>query len=169
MSRYRRFSPTKNFQLPQQLMAEAIRYFEWVDDHQLQEEKIFQHQGNILRETVAKCRPYTKKGLANFIGVTVARLNDFGKRPGWEETLEYIEQVIYAQKFENAAAGLLNSTIVSRDLGLAERSELSGPEGGPIQQDVTLTGEALRDELKRRGLSKELVVEALGSENHETD
>lgn len=36
------------------------------------------------------------------------------------------EAVIYEQKFTGAAADLLNPNIIARDLGLADKKELSG-------------------------------------------
>ena len=54
-----------------------------------------------------------------------------------------MEQIIRTQKFEGAAAELLNPNIIARDLGLADRSEHSGPGGGPIR---TLDLSKLSDE-----------------------
>ena len=36
-----------------------------------------------------------------------------------------IEEVIYNQKFQGAAADLLNANIISRELGLADKSEIN--------------------------------------------
>lgn len=118
----------KKYFTPQDFLADAVRYFEWVDEHPLLEEKVFNYQGIITRTDVSKMRPYTKKGLATFLGIPESRLNDYKARTedGWPEVVEMIEQVIYEQKFSGAAAGLLNASIISRDLGLAEKTEVTG-------------------------------------------
>jgi hypothetical protein len=110
---------------PDAFLADVVKYFEWVDDHPLLEEHVFQHKGAIVRTDKAKMRPYTKKGLATYLGIPESRLASYRNRGDeWAEAVELIEQVIYTQKFEGAAAGLLNAGIISRDLGLAEKQEV---------------------------------------------
>jgi len=46
---------------------------------------------------------------------------------------------MYALKFEAAAGGLLNPNIIARDLGLAERTELTGRDGEPIKTQLDVT------------------------------
>ena len=120
-------SPRKYF-TPQDFLADVIRYFEWVDENPLQEELVFHTRGLITRSQADKMRPYTKQGLATFLGIPVSRLESYKNRQeeGWAEAVEMIEQVIYEQKFSGAAAGLLNASIISRDLGLAEKTEVTG-------------------------------------------
>ena len=122
-----RTGPKKYF-TPQDFLADAVRYFEWVDENPLQEELVFHARGLITRSQVDKMRPYTKQGLATFLGIPVSRLDSYKSRQeeGWAEAVEMIEQVIYEQKFSGAAAGLLNASIISRDLGLAEKTEVTG-------------------------------------------
>ncbi len=46
--------------------------------------------------------------------------------------------MIFVQKFEGAAADLLNANIISRELGLADRQEHTGKDGGAIEtRDVS--------------------------------
>lgn len=61
------------------------------------------------------------------------------------------ERVIYKQKFEGASADLLNANIISRDLGLANKTELTGKDGGAIAvKDAS--EDALIEEAKRLGI-----------------
>lgn len=122
---------------PDELLKDAVDYFKWVDNHPLLEEKSFQFQGVIVKDDLAKMRPYTKTGLAAHLGMTVSRLNGFKSRgEEWAEVVAMIEEVIYTQKFEGAAAGLLNASIIGRDLGLAEKQEskveATGGGGAPL-------------------------------------
>ena len=43
-----------------------------------------------------------------------------------------MNNIIRTQKFTGAAAYMLNANIIARDLGLANKEELSGPNGKPI-------------------------------------
>ena len=44
-----------------------------------------------------------------------------------------MDEIIRTQKFEGASADLLNPNIIARDLGLADKSELTGAGGGAIE------------------------------------
>lgn len=120
---------------PMSLLRAAVEYFEWAKDHPLEEETVHVHRGEVTRVVVDKVRPFTKVGLANYLGIPASRLYSFKNRQdeSWQDVMELIEQVIYTQKFENAAAGLLNSNIISRDLGLADRREVTGRDGEAIR------------------------------------
>ncbi|SFE41875.1 hypothetical protein SAMN04488523_10749 [Sulfitobacter brevis] len=53
------------------------------------------------------------------------------KKPG--ELGQTVDDVIYTSKFEGAAAGLLNSNLISRELGLTDRQEFTGKDGRAIR------------------------------------
>ena len=129
----------------------ALDYFLWAEDHPMLEEQVFQHKGAIVRADRHKMRPFTKQGLASYLGIPVSRLDGYKQRgaPEWAEAVEMIEQVIYDQKFTGAAAGLLNAPLIARDLGIADKNELSGPNGGPIQTEEISPRELLRDRIAR--------------------
>jgi hypothetical protein len=121
------------FLTPHDFLKAAVEYFEWAEETPLQEEKVFHHQGEITRTDVSKVRAFTKIGLANYLGIPVSRLDSYKAREdkGWAEVVEIIEQVIKEQKFINAAVGLMNATIISRDLGLAEKQEVETTDVTP--------------------------------------
>ncbi len=123
---------------PEAFLKDACEYFVWCESHPLQEEQVAFHKikdgvGEDAREHIqvsragkARMRPFTRMGLATHLGIPVSRLSGYTARGGgWAEAMEMIEQIIYTQKFEGAAAGLLNATIISRDLGLAEKQEVA--------------------------------------------
>lgn len=113
---------------PNHLWEVACEYFQWCDDNPL-----------LVKDWVGKdaievekehLRAYTIHGLCIFMGVNTKYLNDLmdDKPEIYSEVVTRIREVIYTQKFEGAAAGLLNQNIIARDLGLIERK----------QQDVNL-------------------------------
>lgn len=147
------------FASPEDLLERSIAYFRWCEDNPLQEEEVYVHRGVITRVDKSKARAFTKKGLATFLGITTVTFSSYRHRgEDWAEVVDLIEQVIYTQKFENAAANLLNAGIVARDLGLAERSEVTGANGGPVRTADVTDEEKILDEARRLGIP----LEALG-------
>ncbi|MGL5733948.1 MAG: terminase small subunit, partial [Beijerinckiaceae bacterium] len=120
------------FLQPKEFLAAAVEYFEWASEHPLEEEQLFHYKGGIVRGDASKLRAFTRQGLATYLGIPASRLETYRGRGGeWAEAVEMIEQVMYEQKFSGAAAGLLNASLIGRDLGLAEKTqaEVSAPNG----------------------------------------
>ena len=72
-------------------------------------------------------------GLCIFLDISQETWFDYSKKKDFSDVTKKIDKIIRTQKFEGASADLLNANIIARDLGLAERSEHSGPDGGPIE------------------------------------
>lgn len=117
----------------------AVAYFVWIEEHPLLEQKVFHSEGNITKTDVAKMRAMTITGLCLHIGIGESTWhswkdrNDARYREDLIDVMEMIHGVIREQKFTGAAGGLLNPVVIARDLGLSDKSEISGPDGGPIQ------------------------------------
>lgn len=127
-----------NFTSPEALWSAACEYFEWVDDNPLWEDKIVSYQGDTKHEPVAKMRAMTVAGLCLFLDISRDTFEEYRKRQDLCGVATRIDDVIKSQKFAGAAADLLNANIIARDLGLADRSELSGVDGKPIEtKDVS--------------------------------
>lgn len=118
---------------PDELVEAACQYFKWVTEHPLKESMLFHYKGAVRAHDRNLLRPFTITGLCTFIGVDQTRYREWAKEDKFKEAVAFINDVIYTQKFEGAAAGLLNANIISRDLGLAEKRELTGADGGPIE------------------------------------
>lgn len=125
---------------PDTLWQKAMDYFEWVEQNPLYECKPFAFQGDVTKESIPKMRAMTEMAFCLFAGITDETFRNY--KSGNEEYKEFfgvakmIEQVIYNQKFEGAAADLLNSNIIARDLGLTDK------------QDMKLTGALIWNETK---------------------
>lgn len=146
---------SKTITTPEDLIAKCEGYFQWLDENQLQEARLVSFEGESRISNVPKMRSPTLAGLCLYLGIT---RDNWGRwRRGQDRAdllpvVEVVEQAMYEAKFTGAAAGLLNPLIISRDLGLADRSEITGKDGGPLQT-VDLTDEAkLRDEARRLGI-----------------
>lgn len=131
---------SKIFSSPNQLWKAAIEYFEWSDENPLLEQKAFAYQGEITKTEITKMRAYTITGLCIFLGVTRNYLTDLKDRLNLEtrqgkdfaRIIKMIEEIIFTQKFEGAAADLLNANIIARDLGLTDKRELSSDPENPL-------------------------------------
>lgn len=108
------------FASPHDLWAACEEYFEWVMDNPLREEELFIHRGVASRASVEKMRAMTIGGLCLFLNIGRTTWDDYGTRPGFEGVVERVASVIYVQKFEGAAAGLFNPSIIARELGLSD-------------------------------------------------
>lgn len=147
----------KLFETPDLLWEAAIEYFEWCEENPLPEEKVFNYQGEITRTTIAKMRAMTLSGLCLYLGCNEAYFRTFKSQlPDNEEdfnaVVSKIETVIYNQKFQGAAADLLNANIVSMELGLRQKIDntLSNPDGTAIapQINVFTTPKPTEDPIK---------------------
>ncbi len=118
---------------PASLWEACVQYFEWVAENPLYEDRLVTFQGSATHEPVAKMRAMTLAGLHLYLDIDdkTWRLWREG-RPDLFRVISRAEAVIYQQKFEGAAADLLNANIISRDLGLADKSEITGKDGAPL-------------------------------------
>lgn len=121
------------FASPEDIRSAAVEYFEWVDGNPLGEEKLFSYEGSIVRGDMGRMQAMTLKGLCIFLDISFQGWSDYRLRPDFIEVCEWVESVIYHQKFTGAAAGLLNPSIIARDLGLSDKTELTGKDGGPVE------------------------------------
>jgi hypothetical protein len=143
------------FKTAADLHAAACRAFEHFDIHPHRKEVVFHNKGTVVRSYERVMRPYSFRGLALRMGISMGTLNNYRTYPDCSDVMAWIDDVIYNQKFEAAAANMLNAAFIARDLGMAEKTELTGRDGGPLQTQDLTTQEALLDEARRLGISVE--------------
>lgn len=140
----------KVYETPEALWQAACEAFDWLTNHPLKEEQLFHYKGAIKSSYARKMRPFTWQAVALLMGLHFKGLKGYWERPEFVETMEFIEDVIRTQKFEGAASGFLNASLIARDLGLADKSELSGPNGGPLQVEESSARDVILERLNRR-------------------
>lgn len=124
------------FSNPEDLWDACLEYFEWVHDNPLQEAKVAQEKGIPKVIELAKMRAMTISGLCVFLDIVEDTWRDWrANRQDLSAVITRVEQIIRTQKFEGAAADLLHPNIIARDLGLADKQEHTGKDGGPIQTE----------------------------------
>lgn len=124
------------FPNPEALETACEEYFDWVEDNPLWEDKVTSFQGVNTHEPVAKMRAMTLDGLHLFLDIHHDTWAEWRKHKDFSAVCTRVEKAIRSQKFAGAAADLLNANIIARDLGLAERQEHTGKDGGAIEVDV---------------------------------
>jgi len=132
----------KIFTDPNLLLEDCLEYFQWCDDNPLLEAKVFHTDGHITMADLPKMRPYTIGGLCLFLGIDQKTWANYRNSEGNEDFFPIIsqaEETIYQQKFAGAAAGLLNTNIIARDLGLSDKKEITGADGGPVRTSNNFT------------------------------
>lgn len=132
---------------PEALWKEAVEYFKWLEDNPLQEENLFAFQGHVTKENAAKMRAATLKGFFLFADINHKTFDNYRKNKDFIAITTRIENAIYTQKLEGAASGLLNPSIIAREIGLAEKSvvEKTVTEYTPKERDARI--KELKDEL----------------------
>lgn len=122
------------FSDPDVLWGAACEYFDYVEEHPLEEEKGFAFQGVVTKEKFKKMRAMTLEGLCLFLDISTETWRAYRKSEVMSGVVSKVENVIRTQKFEGAAADLLNPNIIARDLGLNEnlKQTLQNPDGSPL-------------------------------------
>lgn len=142
--------PNPKFGGPEELWAACLEYFGWVADNPLYEDNLVTFQGQATHEPTAKLRAMSIEGLCNFLDVTDQTWRDWREgRPDLLGVITRAERVMRQQKFEGASAGLLVPNIIARDLGLADRQEHTGRDGGPIRTEDMTARDLLADRIAR--------------------
>jgi len=101
---------------PHELLDKFEEYSEYVNGNPLKEAVLLQKTGSIM--DVPKMRAMSIKAFCLYSGIGHSTFLGYEKRHGYINICAAIKDAIYCQKFEGAAAGLLNANLISRDLGL---------------------------------------------------
>lgn len=121
----------KLFKTPDLLMEAATEYFQYCNTTPiLKEDYVGGFATRVFRELP---RPYTLAGLCIYVGASRSWWNEFKKTANADflEVISLIDEMIYNQKFEGATAGVFNANIISRDLGLVDKKDMT-TDGEPI-------------------------------------
>ena len=132
----------KLFKTPELLWEAACEYFKWCDENPLLERKAFAYQGVIITEDMPRMRAYTIHGLTFYLNCNTEYFRRFKaelkeKDKDFCRVIKDIEETIFRQKFEGAACDLLNANIISRDLGLADKQDVT-TDGDKISNVPTI-------------------------------
>lgn len=113
-----------NRNTPEMLFDMVVAYFEWAESNYLKTIDYASFQGDTVASKTARVRVFTWSGLRLFCAVSEAQMLNWRKMDGYKEVMEFAENVIYEQKFQLAANGIINASFIGKELGI-DKGEVS--------------------------------------------
>ncbi len=118
------------FKDPREMSKRFGEYVEWAADNPVKITQVGWYEGEATHTEIEKPRPLTIQGFSAFCGFGSSTYFTWRKeKPDLVPAMEWIEAAMFDQKFSGAAAGLYNATLIARELGIADKAEVTG-EGG---------------------------------------
>lgn len=133
--------PMPAFEHPDALWRACVEYFEWAHSNPLLEAKAFPTKDEVRVDLMPRLRALTITGLCLFLDVSRETWNGWKTedhklyRTDLVDIIKRAEAVIYEQKLTAASAGLLNPNLIAREMGLADKVETTGKDGGAIEHN----------------------------------
>lgn len=125
----------RTYKSPAALWSACVEYFEHIEKTPLQASELIKFQGKAKLTKVPKTRAMTISGLCLWIGISRVTWYEYEKRKGFLNICSMVEEIIRTQKFEAAAADMLNPAIIARDLGLADKRQITSGLSVYIDKD----------------------------------
>ena len=113
---------------PSELWEESCEYFGWVKENPI-------YKAENTKQGIVEMplqRPLSIEALCIFLDMSYETFRNYEKAEGYETYFEVcarIKKIIDNNHFEGGMVGVFNANIVTRKLGLAEKNELSSPDG----------------------------------------
>lgn len=132
---------------PQQFFEFAVEYFTWAESQAIAATETAAFQGHVYETGISKPRIFTIGGLALFCSISPSCFVEWRKKPGYKEVMEFVDGVIYEQKFQLAANGIVNAGFIIKDLNLGGPDTEINIENKNVSSSVTTEEfkEAVRD------------------------
>lgn len=103
---------------PEQVFDLAVRYFEWAEKNHIATAETASFQGDVYESKIYKQRVFTLTGLRLFCGFSSGVMDKWRKEPGFSDVMDFIDTVIYEQKFQLAAHGIVNAGFIGKEIGI---------------------------------------------------
>ena len=110
---------------PEQFFDIAKRYFQWAEENAIKAAETATFQGDVNEWGVNKPRIFTLTGLSLFCGVNQSTLGRYRHDPNYARVMEFIDSVIYEQKFQLAAVGMINASFVGKEMRIDKPAVLN--------------------------------------------
>lgn len=133
---------------PEEVFNFAVRYFSWAESEAIKAIETAAFQGVVSESLVHKPRVFTLTGLALFMGVNINRFARWRTEAGYSDVMEFIDNVIYEQKYQLGVAGIINSIIVGKELGIDKPQEIT-ISNNSTANDVDSMKEALESVISK--------------------
>lgn len=123
---------------PAHLLDEAYKYFDWCQKKPFYKREVLKggiQAGKVIE--VAIDRPYTIEGLCVYVGISVKTFYNYEEREDYFQVVTHIREIIRQNQLEGAMVESYSPNIVARLLGLSDKKELTGKDGGDLVINVT--------------------------------
>ncbi|WWD11014.1 terminase small subunit [Escherichia phage Phagiculus] len=110
---------------PEQLFDMAVRYFTWAESQAIKAIETASHQGIVTENLIHKPRVFTINGFQLFCGVTGNAISHWRSSPGFSEVMEFVDSVIFEQKYQLGVNNIVNSSLIGKDLGIDKPQEVN--------------------------------------------
>lgn len=127
------------FSSPTILWEACCEYFEATDKRKWYKTEF--HGKDATECSVPVETPYTWTGLYLFLDIHHDTWSEYEKREDFTAICTRVRSILYTQKFEGAAVGAFHPMIISRDLGLADKTENKNENTGIVKITMRLGGE----------------------------
>lgn len=131
----------KLFETPELLQEAAVNYFQWVDENPIETVEKTESSKDFVTKTKILQRPYTKAGFYRFIGCSDKWLTNFKKSADNDflTVIEEIEAIIEENQFSGAAIGIFKENIISRRLGLSDKTEIDADVNNNVKGSIDVS------------------------------
>lgn len=141
----------KLFSSPDEMWIAACEYFEWCTSNPWEKtETTIRVNGKDIKTTPTE-RPFTMEGLCRYLNCNTKYFNEFKKNlkeneKDFSDIVTRIEETVYQQKYEGAAVGAFNPSIIARDLKLTDKieTEHSGEIKGGEKVNISIDGKDIK-------------------------
>jgi len=145
------FGREKIFKDPEIFRKACLEYFQSTDNRKWNRTEF--HGKDAVKCIVPLETPYTITGLCLFLDVNTRYLEQFEKALDKDDEIDkafstiiaQVRNIIVTQKFEGAAVGAFNASIIQRDLGLVDRKQLDVQTEQPLFPDTSDNQEDTKD------------------------
>lgn len=111
------------FSAPEQLWDACEQYFAWNSANPLYDHQPVKTKEGVEIVAIPKLRAMTITGLCLFLNIDHDTWRSYCMKEEFLGVCTRAIDTIYKQKFEGAAANILNPSIIARDLGLVDKQE----------------------------------------------
>lgn len=103
---------------PEQVFDLAVRYFTWAEENHIHASETASFQGDVFESKIHKPRVFTLTGFRLFAGISEAVLQKWRREPGFCDVMDFIDGVVYEQKFQLAANNIVNAVFIGKEMGV---------------------------------------------------
>ncbi len=112
------------YENPEDLWNDCVEYFNWVAANPLVDAEVLKDKLKHKLAARPRMRAMTISSLCLFLQISDETWRNYRKKKDFLGVTTRAEKVIWDQKFSGAAAGMLESNIIARDLGLTDKQEI---------------------------------------------